>query len=164
MMLPTDSSMVVKMKYSEDEISAMLVESREARKQLRKLDRVMKIVAAHRLKELTRLQGVEKLATWRRTCGFDRIADDDNQWASRPLPPTPEQFTVSLWSDLLNDLKDVTWLYGKDGSSHRAKNFIYDIVQGTVSFTDEEFARIKRFVERRGRDAAHVTVASIDIA
>ena len=33
-----------------------------------------------------------------------------------------------------------------------------------MSFTDEEFARIKRFVERRGRDATQVTVASIDTA
>ena len=33
-----------------------------------------------------------------------------------------------------------------------------------MSFTDEQFARTKRFVERRGRDAAHVTVASIETA
>ena len=33
-----------------------------------------------------------------------------------------------------------------------------------MSFTDEEFARLKRIVERRGRDAAHVTVAPVDTA
>ena len=72
----TDTSMmVVKMKYSEDEILAMIVQFREARKRLRKLGRVMKTVATHYLKELIHLQAVEKLATWRRTHGFDRVAD-----------------------------------------------------------------------------------------
>ena len=33
-----------------------------------------------------------------------------------------------------------------------------------MGFTDEEFTRIKLFVERRDHDAAHVTVASIDTA
>ena len=33
-----------------------------------------------------------------------------------------------------------------------------------MSFTDEEFIRIKRLVETRGRDAAHVTVAPVDTA
>ena len=51
---------------------------------------------------------------------------------------------------------------GKDGSRQKVKSFINAIGQGTVIFTDEEFARLKRFVKRRGRDAAHVTVASID--
>ena len=59
MTFSSDSSMVVKMGYSEKETSAMLVESREARKHLRKLRRVIKIVATHRLKELRHLQAVE---------------------------------------------------------------------------------------------------------
>ena len=70
-----------------------------------------KTVPAHRLKELRHLQAVEKLATWRRTYGFDRIADDDDQGASRPLPLTPEQFTASFWFDL-NELKDAISLSG----------------------------------------------------
>ena len=41
--------------------------------------------------------------------------------------------------------------------------FINELGQGTASVTDEEFAMLKRMiVERRGRDAAHVTVAPID--
>ena len=163
MTLSNDGRCMAENKYLEEEISAVLAESREARNHLRKLGRVMKTVAAHRLKELIHIQALEKLATWRRTHGFDQIANGDNQWASRPLPPTPEHFTASLWSDL-NKLKDAISLSGNDGSSQRAKSFIKEIEQGTVSFTDEEFARIKRFVERRGRDAAHVTVASIDTA
>ena len=53
---------------------------------------------------------------------------------------------------------------GEDEFSQRAKSFIHKIGQGTVSFTDAEFAMLKRFVERRGRDAAHVTVAPVDTA
>ena len=55
MAFSTDSSMVIKLKYSEDETSAMLEESREARKHFRNLGRVMKAVASHRLKELRHL-------------------------------------------------------------------------------------------------------------
>ena len=95
---------MVNTKYSEDEISAMLAESRKARKHLRKLGRVMKTVVAHRLKEPTHLQAVEKLATWTRTYGLDRLADGDDSWVHGPLPPTPEHITASLWSDL-NELK-----------------------------------------------------------
>ena len=49
MTFSSDSSIVAKMEYLEDEISAVLAESREARKHLQKLGRVMKTVAAHRL-------------------------------------------------------------------------------------------------------------------
>ena len=71
MTFSNDGTSVVEKQHSEDEISAMHAESREARKHLRKLGRVMKTVAAHRLKELTHPQAVEKLATWRGMCGFD---------------------------------------------------------------------------------------------
>ena len=92
------------MEYSDEEISAV-AEPRHTRKHLRKLGKVTETVAAHRLKEMKNLQAVEKPATWRRAHGYDRIADDDNLWASRPLPLTPEQFTTTLWSEL-NALKD----------------------------------------------------------
>ena len=161
MTFSNDGTCVVENKYSEEEISAVLTEAREARKHLRKLGRVIKTVAAHRLKELTYLQAIEKLATWRRTHGFDRIAEGDNQRVNRPLPPTPEQITASSWSDL-NELIDPVSLSGKDGSRQKVRRFINEIEQGTVS--DEELARIKWFVERRGHDAAYVTIAPVDIA
>ena len=44
------------------------------------------------------------------------------------------------------------------------KIFLYELDRGTANFTDVEFAMLKRIVERRGRDAAHVTVAPIDTA
>ena len=145
------------MKYSEDDISAMIAESREVRKHLRKLGRVMKTVAFHRLKELRHLHAVEKLATWRTAFGFDRIEDGDAHWVHGPLSPTPEQITASMWSDP-NAFEDEISMFGKYGSSQKVKSFTNEIRQGTVSFTDEEFARLKRFVERRGRDAVHYCV------
>ena len=161
MTFSNDGSCVVEKQYSEDEMSQILAESREAPKRLRKLDRVMKTVATHHLKELKHLQAAEKLATWRRTYGFDRLADGDNNWVIGPLPPTPEQITASLWADL-KELKDAMSLSGKDGSRQKVKSFINELGRGTMSFTDGEFVMIKRFVERRGRDTAHVTVAPVD--
>ena len=143
--------MVVKIEYSKEEISTVLAESREARKHLQKLGRVMKTVAAHRLKELKQLQAVGKLATWRRTCGFDRLAEGDDSWVHGPLPLTPEYLTVSLWSDL-KELKNAISMPVRDGSRQREKSFIEGIEQGTVSFSDDKFAMIKRFVKRRGCD------------
>ena len=142
-------------------MSAMIAEPREAYKCFRKLGMIRKTVATHRLKKLRHLHAVEKLATWRRTYGFDRLEDGDARWVHGPLPPTPEQIIASMWSDL-NALKDAISTAGKAGSGQKVKSFITELGRGTVSFTDEEFARFKRIVERRSRDAAHVTVASID--
>ena len=55
MTFSNDGRRMVENKYSEEEISAVLAESREVRKHLRKLGRVMKTVTAHRLKELRHL-------------------------------------------------------------------------------------------------------------
>ena len=57
----------MKVKYLEDEISAMIAESRESCKRLRKLGMIRKTVATHHFKELRHLRAVEKLATWKRT-------------------------------------------------------------------------------------------------
>ena len=85
-----DSSMV-KMKYTEeDEVSAMIAESREECKRLRTLGMIRKTVTIHSVKELRHFHAAEKLATWRRTYGFDRLEDGDDQWVYGPLPPTPE--------------------------------------------------------------------------
>ena len=73
-------SCLMKMKYTEDEVHAMIAESREVRKRVRKLGMTRNTVATHPLKELRHLRGVEKLATWRRTHGFDRLEDGDDQW------------------------------------------------------------------------------------
>ena len=155
---------MVKMKCTEDEVSAMIAESREACKRLRKLGMIRKTVATHRLKELRHLRAVEKLTTWRRTYGFDRLEDGDDQWVHDPLAPTPEQTTASMWADL-NESKDAISMSGKERSRQMVMSFIHELDQGTASLTDEEFAMLKRMiVERRGCDAAHMTVAPIDTA
>ena len=120
------------------------------------------------------LQAVEELVTWRRAYGYDRIAADDNQWASRPLPLTPEQLTQSLWSEL-KALRDAILMPEGDRFSPRAKSCIKEIEQGTVNLTDsigqstanmtdEEFAILKRLVEKRDREAAQVTVTPVSTA
>ena len=62
--------------YSEEEILPVLVESEQDRKSRRVLAKVTETVAAYRLKEMKNLQALEKLATWRRMNGFDRVAAD----------------------------------------------------------------------------------------
>ena len=122
-----------------------------------------KTVATHCLKELRHLRAVEKLAIWRRTYGFDRLEDGDDHWVHGPLPPTPEQITTSMWSDL-KELKDVILMSGKEKSSQRVYSFLSELDRVTASFTDVELAMLKRIVERRGRGAARVTVAPTDSA
>ena len=67
------------MEYSEEEISAVVTESRPAQKQMQKLVKVTETVTVYRLREMKNLQAVEKLATWRRTYGYDRVAADNYQ-------------------------------------------------------------------------------------
>ena len=93
---------VMKKGYLEEEILAVLVEPEQDRKTRRKLAKVTETVAAYRLKEMKDLQALERLATWRRMYGFDRVADGEDSWfhGPRSLPPTPEEITASLWFDL----------------------------------------------------------------
>ena len=88
------------MTCSDEEISAVLAESEQERKRLRKLGKVMKPVAAYRLKEFQHFQAMEKLATWRRTYGHDR----DDSWMCGTHLLAPEEFTASLWEEV-NALK-----------------------------------------------------------
>ena len=113
-----------------------------------------KVNETHRLQQMKDLQALEKLAIWRRMNGFDRTAADDNQWASRPLPLIPKQITQSLWSEV-NALKNANSMPRK-----KVSNLISAIEQGKVS--NEEFAILKRLVEKRGREAVQVTVTPVD--
>ena len=65
-------------KCSDEELRTTLDEAREASKHSRKLGRVMGIVAAHRLQQMKDLLTFEKLATWRRMNGFDRVVDGED--------------------------------------------------------------------------------------
>ena len=61
-------------------------------------------------------------------------------------------------------MKDAISMPVRDGSWQKTKRFIDELKQGTVSLSNKEFAMIKRFVERRGRDTAHATVGPADTA
>ena len=47
-----------------------------------------------------------KLATWRRSNGFDRCEARDGQWIRSALPPSPEETTASMWAEV-NAIKKV---------------------------------------------------------
>ena len=65
-------------KRSDEELKTMLDEAREASKHSRKLGRVVGIVAAHRLQQMKDFLTFEKLATWKRMNGFDRVVDGED--------------------------------------------------------------------------------------
>ena len=98
----------------------------------------------------------EKLATWRRINGFDRVAEGEENWfhSPRSLPSTPEEYTSSLRSDL-QELK-----YAISMPRQKVSNFFNAVEQGKVS--DEKFATLKRLVEKRGREEAQMTVTPVD--
>ena len=136
-------------KYSDEELTAMLVEAVEASKHARKRGRVMGIVAAHRLKQMRTLLMYEELATWRRDNGFDRVEDVDH----RSLPPTPEQYYAGLWLEV-NALKDAISM------PLQLLKLMNAIEQDTLS--DEEYATLKRCMEKRVRETAQVTAGTRD--
>ena len=78
------------------------------------------------------LQAGEKLDTWKRACGFDRLAEGDDSW----VYGTPEKFTASLWSNL-KELEKAFSMPTMDRSRQRKNSFIQGIEQGTVSFLDD---------------------------
>ena len=136
-------------KYSDEELTAMLVEAVEASKHARKRGRVMGIVAAHRLKQMRTLLMYEELATWRRDNGFDRVEDVDH----RSLPPTLEQYYAGLWLEV-NALKDAISM------PLQLLKLMNAIEQDTLS--DEEYATLKRCMEKRVRETAQVTAVTRD--
>ena len=81
---------LMKQGYTQEEVFAVIFESERERKRRRVQAIVIETVAANRTKKMKELLTFEKLATWRRINGFDRIAPDDNLWASRQLPLTLE--------------------------------------------------------------------------
>ena len=88
--------------YTEEEIFAVLFKSEKDKKRRQMLAIVTKTVDAHRLHKMRDLLRFEKLATWRRINGFDRVVDGKDNWFHGPrlLPPTPQQYTASLRFEL----------------------------------------------------------------
>ena len=88
--------------------------------------------------------------------GFDRgVEGEENCFnGHRSLPPTPQEYYAGLWSEV-NALKDAISM-----PRQKASNLINAIEQGKVS--DEEFAILKRLVEKRDREAIQVTVTQMN--
>ena len=136
-------------KYSDEELTTMLAEAGEASKHARKLGRVMGDVAAHRIKDVKEFLAYQRLATWRRENGFDRVEAVDH----RSLPPTPEQYYAGLWLEV-NALKDAISM------PLQLLQLINAIEQDKLS--DEEYATLKRYMEKRVRETAQVTAVTRD--
>ena len=122
---------------------------------------VTETVDAHHLRNRRDLLAFEKLATWRRMNGFDRVVDGEDNWFDGPrlLPPTPQEFSASLRSDL-QELKNATSMPAETRPWQKTMGFVNALERGKVS--DEELAVLKRLVEKRGREAAQVTVTPVD--
>ena len=96
---------------------------------------------------------MEQLATWKRTHGYDH----DDSWVHGTRPLSPQEFTASLWSDS-QELKDVISMSGRARRWQKAKKLLDGLEE---DLPDEELAAIKRYVERRSREAAQVTVPPV---
>ena len=97
--------------------------------------------------------------------GFDRIVDGEENWfhGHRSLPPTPKQYTASLRLEL-KKLKDAISMPAQDTVTRPWQKTI-DFVDGLKGkLPDQELAVIKRYVEKRSREAAQtqVTVTPVD--
>ena len=147
---------LMKKGYTQDEIFAVIFESDRERKRRRMQAIAIEAVAAHRLQQMRDLLAFEKVATWRKMNGFDQVADGEDNWLHGPrsLPPTTGKLAADLWCKV-NALKDAISM-----PSQKVRNLINAIEQGEVS--DEKFAILKRLVEKRGREAAQVTVTPVD--
>ena len=126
---------------------------------------VTETVDANRLRKVRDLLAFEKLATWRRMNGFDRVVKGEENWfhGHRSLPLTPEQYTASLRSEFQN-LKNAISMPAEPSENRpwqKTTDFV-DRLKGKLP--DEELAVIKRYVEKRSREAtqAQVTVTPDD--
>ena len=144
------------MGYSEEEISTVLGASEQERKRLQKQSKVMETVAAYRLKEWQYFQAKEQLATWRRTHGYDC----DDSWMHGTLPLSPQEFTAGLWSDF-QEVKDAILMSGRARPWQKTRKLLDGLKEDPP---DEELAVIKRYVERRSREVAQVTVTPLSTA
>ena len=153
---------MIENEYSQEEIFAAPFESEKDKKRRQMLAVVTKSVDAHRLQKMRDLLTFEKLATWRRMNGFDRVVDGEDNWFhAHLLPPTPQEFSASLRSNL-QELKNAISMPAETRPWQKTMDFVNALEQGKVS--DEEFAILKWLVEKRSREAAQaqVTVSPVD--
>ena len=151
--------------YTQEEVFKVLFESEQDRKRRRMQAIVTETVDAHRLRKMRDLLAFEKPAIWRKMNGFDRVVEGEQDWfhGHRSLPLTPEQYTASLRSDL-QKLNDAISMPAEDTVTRfwqKTIDFVYGLQD---KLPDEELAVIKRYVEKRSREAAQaqVTVTPVD--
>ena len=131
--------------HTQEEIFAILFESEQDRKRRRMQVIMTETVDAHRLRKMRDLLAFEKLVIWRRMNGFDRVVDGEDNWFGGPrsLPPTPQEFSTSLRSDL-QVLKNAISMPVETRPWQKTVDFV-DGLKGKLP--DEELAVIKRYVE-----------------
>ena len=145
--------------YTEEEIFAVLFESEKDKKRRRMLAIVTETVDAHRLQKMRDLLTFEELATCRKINGFDRVVDGEDNWFHGPrlFPPTPQQYTASLRSEL-QELKNAIPMPAEPTET-RPWQKMMDFVDGlNGKLPDSERAVIKRYVKKRSREAAQAQV------
>ena len=136
---------IVKKGWTEEEVFGICFESERERNRRR----LQAIVCDHHLKDVKEFLAYQQLATWRRENGFDRVEAVDH----RSLPPTPEQYYAGLWFEV-NALKDAISM------PLQLLQLINVIEQDKLS--DEEYATLKRCMEKRVRETAQVTAVTRD--
>ena len=152
----------IKTGYTQKEVLDVLFESEQEKECRRILAIVNKTVNALRLQKMKYFLAYEKLATWRRMNGFDRVVEGEE-------PTISEQYAASSRLDL-KKLKDAISMPAESSTVTRPRQKTMDVVDGRRSdFLDEllanfEFARIKEYVDKRSREAAQaqVTVTPVD--
>ena len=87
--MATSLTDTIKKGCTQEKIFAVLFESEKDKKRRQMLAIVTKTLDAHRLQKIRDLLTFEKLATWRRMNGFDRVMDGEDNWFhAYVLPPT----------------------------------------------------------------------------
>ena len=117
---------------------------------------VTKTVDAHRLEKMRELLAYEKLATFRRMNSFDRVVEGEENWfhGHRSLPPTPEQYTASLNSEL-QKLKNAILMPAETETRPWQKTM--DSVDGLRSDSLDELLTISNLNEARNTWKSGVT-------
>ena len=145
---------MMKKGYTQDEVFAVTFESEREKKRREMLAIVTKTVDAHGLQKMRELLAFKKLATFRRRNGFDRDVDREYDW--RSLPPTPQDFCAGLLE--LQKLKDAISMPAENTVTRpwqKTKDFADELKE---KLPDEELAMIKRYVDKRSREATQAQV------
>ena len=135
--------------WTEEEVFGICFESERERNRRR----LQAIVCDHHLKQVKEFLLYNELAIWRRENGFDRVEAVEKNWFEdhRSLPPTPEQYYAGLWLEV-NALRDAISM------PLQVLQLINAIEQDKLS--DEEYATLKRLMEKRVRETAQVTAVT----